>query len=101
MTSSFELVISDHASDDLRGIHQYGAESWGEKQADDYTDAIIDSLNLLVDFPRRGKPAPNMPSGVRQLVAGRHLVLYQVIEKQVVVLRVVSPRTSPPYELGI
>lgn len=101
MTSSFELVISNAASDDLRGIHQFGAESWGENQADIYSGAIVESLLLLVDFPRRGKPAPNMPPGVCQLVVGRHLALYQVLGKQITVLRIVSPRTSPPYDLGI
>jgi plasmid stabilization system protein ParE len=47
MPSSYRLILTAEAEDDLAGIWQYVAEQWGENQAESYTEGIRDKLNHL------------------------------------------------------
>lgn len=99
MTSSYDVIFSAHALEDLDGIYQHGVSNWGESQARSYVQEILTSIMLLSDFPRRGKAALDMPPGIRQIMVGKHRALSQVSARTVDILRVVSPRMVPPFDL--
>ena len=69
-----------------------------------YTRKISKELRAkageLSRFPLRGKPMPGLGEGMRALVHGNFLILYQVNDHEVAVLRVIDGRRDIAVEIG-
>lgn len=94
MTSSFEVIVSEDADHDIRGILQHTLEFWGQTQHDAYSSVLEHGLDQLSHFPYLGRAAGNRASGRRFLSAGEHLIFYRVDENLVTVLRVIHKRSD-------
>jgi toxin ParE1/3/4 len=71
-----EIVITRRAVADLDGIWTYiAADSPGA--ADRLLLAIDEKITLLATFPEIGPRRDDIQSGLRMLVHGRYLVLYE------------------------
>lgn len=66
------------ARGDLKEIFAYWAERAGMPAADRLIEAITEQFWLLGEFPRAGKAASEIASGMRCFPAGEYLIYYRI-----------------------
>ena len=92
------LRFSKHAEDSLRGIW-LGIAADNPRAADRIVDRIQAACRHLRDHPHLGRAHPEIAAGARVLVVDRWLILYEVVDSDVVVRSVVDGRRERT-ELG-
>ena len=90
-----ELLLTNQAEADLRGIWAYSTETWGERQADRYLDSLASTMLRCGDAPERGKRRNDIRPGVWLALAERHVIFYRFDETQVVLQRVLHGAMDP------
>ena len=86
------VVLSDAALEDLREIWGYLATR-SEAAANSTVEGVLDAVAKWSAYPERGMVVPNVPAPeVRRLVFRDWLILFQVGNASVEVLRVVHGR---------
>ncbi|MEO8927477.1 MAG: type II toxin-antitoxin system RelE/ParE family toxin [Caulobacteraceae bacterium] len=61
----YRIVISPNARDQLEALYDYIAEAASAQVALGYTDAIVDHIDKLADFPHRGSRRDDILPGLR------------------------------------
>ena len=95
-----ELIITDKAMDDLKGIHDYIRDNFYSLQSAEKTvSELFEAAEKLVEIPYLGLDAEIRfgrsflkDDKVRLLIAGKHLIWYIISNNQIVVLRVANQR---------
>ena len=82
------LRLSRLALDDIAQIHDYTAAEWGAEQALKYVGALWDALEEVQRAPERWRLRPDIHSGARACVSGRHLIIYRVRDERIEVSRI-------------
>ncbi len=80
------VVQTDQARADLREILRY-LRGHSRPAAERFAKAVKERLSLLAKSPGLGRERLEFGAGVRSLVVGDYIVVYQVAEKVVTVLR--------------
>lgn len=78
--------FSELAVDDLARLRTFLAESQGDPRR--VSKQLIGSIRKLLFAPQIGQLIPELPGEIREMVFGRYIVRYAVINDHVVVLRV-------------
>ena len=86
-----EYRISRQARRDLDGIWLHTAETHSPDQADRYDESMHAAFRRLAAFPTLGRAVPDRPDGLRSLMEGSHVVLYQP-EPAPMIVRVLHQR---------
>lgn len=94
-----KLSVTPRAASDLIGIWLYTSEEWGVDQADKYLDQLDAGMKQLVDHPSLGANYAHVLPGYRKLQVEHHAVFYQVIEPEVLVVRVLHQDMDAPERL--
>ncbi|MGI9363364.1 MAG: type II toxin-antitoxin system RelE/ParE family toxin [Parasphingorhabdus sp.] len=81
--------IDPTARADLRRIGRETVNRWGEAQKERYLAKITARIKTLAFQPNIGTARDDLDRGVRSAVAGKHLLLYRIIDDRVHILRVV------------
>ena len=81
------LKLSRAAQRDLTRIEADGIVRFGDVRAAAYVDALFERFRLLTEFPRLGSVVP-ISDNVRMLPHESHVILYQLIEDDVLILAV-------------
>ena len=84
-----KLRLSKEAGWDLDDAWFYTAERWGPDRADALLDDIQDTFRLLVRFPEAGRGRDELSPGLRSLPVSGFVVLYQIFEGALEIVRVV------------
>jgi toxin ParE1/3/4 len=90
--SAYQLVITDPAQNDLRGIAAYSFAEWGEEQAVTYTEALYDTLSDIAGNPEAGQSRYGVPAVIKGRASGRHVVFYRVRGATIFILRILHER---------
>jgi len=90
-----QLVLTNSAEADLRGIWIYSAQVWGEHQANRYLDTLRAALISCGEAPERGRSRDEVRPGTRSIQTGRHVIYYRFDDQQVVVQRVLHGAMDP------
>jgi len=86
---SHRLVLAPEAREQLDDLYDYIAGEASPAAARQFTDAIVDRLDLLRDFPNVGAPRDDVLPGLRTLGFRRRVTIAYVVEPaQVLVLGV-------------
>lgn len=85
-------MFTPEAELDLADIIQYGRESWGERQANQYADQIWDRLEILAQFPGIGRTRDALSPGLRSHPTGEHLIFYRFTDDELIVRRLLHGR---------
>jgi toxin ParE1/3/4 len=85
----YRLEIAENAQRDIVGIRIYSREQWGDREADDYLGRITRSFDSLQLNPELGRPADHVSDDLRQLLVGKHRILYRLHGETVRIVRVV------------
>jgi toxin ParE1/3/4 len=82
------LRISDAARADLRELHTYGAETFGQRAANAYIEALTLAIEKIPDWPFASRLRTEVRPPVRLLPHEGHNIFYDVTSDEVVVVRV-------------
>jgi toxin ParE1/3/4 len=93
-----KLSVTPKAESDLIGIWIYTYEEWSVDQADKYLDQLDEGMKQLI-HPSLGADYTHVFSGYRRLQVEYHAVFYQVLEPEVVVVRVLHEDMDAPERL--
>lgn len=94
-----KLRVTPKAESDLIGIWVYTCEEWGVEKADQYVDRMEAGMKQLIDNPLPGTNYAHVLPGYRRLLLERHAVFYQVLELEVLVVRVLHEDMDAPERL--
>ena len=94
-----KLSITPKAESDLIGIWVYTCEEWGVEQADKYLDQLEEGMKQLVNYPSLGTNYAHVLPGYRRLQVAHHAVFYQVLEREILVVRVLHEDMDAPQRL--
>ena len=91
-----ELSITPKAESDLVGIWVYTCGEWGIEQADEYLDKLEQGMKQLIHHPSMGASFAYILSGYRKLQVEHHAVFYRVLEREILVVRVLHEDMDAP-----
>lgn len=97
-----EPRILQSAWDDLAEIADYLVRVSGERTAEDTTDAILDTIELLGATPFLGPLHHDrvlQRLGYRKLVCGKYVCVYRIVDDTPVVYRVFHGRQNYAWRL--
>lgn len=94
-----KLNITPKAESDLIGIWMYTCEEWGVDQADRYLDRLKTGMKQLIYHPSLGMNYAHVLPGYRRVQVEQHAVFYQVLESEVLVVRVLHEDMDAPERL--
>lgn len=77
----------------------YTSEGWGSDQADKYLDQLEAGMKRLLSHPLLGTDYAHVSAGYRRLLVERHAVFYQVLEPEVLIVRVLHEDMDAPQRL--
>jgi toxin ParE1/3/4 len=69
--------LSEPAQDDLKNIGDYTRAVWGETQRRAYLDAFRNVFKALGLMPKMGLSRDDLAPGVRSILSGHHVILYE------------------------
>jgi len=81
-----KLLFTATANRDLIRLREFIAQH-NPAAARKYSQQLFKQINDLLDQPQLGKPLSQEPT-VRQLVARKYIIRYQIIENQLIVLKI-------------
>lgn len=94
-----KLSVTPKAESDLIGIWLYTCEEWGVDQADKYLDQLEIGMQQLPHHPSLGADYAHVFPGYRRLQVEHHAVFYQILESEVLVVRVLHEDMDAPQRL--
>ncbi len=94
-----KLSVTPKAESDLTGIWLYTCEAWGVDQADSYLDQLEVGMKQLLNHPSLGANYAHVLPGYRRLQVEHYAVFYQVLESEVLVVRVLHEDMDAPQRL--
>jgi toxin ParE1/3/4 len=100
MVKPLRLHLTPAASADLEAIWLYTFETWSIAQADRYIDALNASFQVLCDVPEIARDRTEFSPPVRIHPTGRHLIVYQLSDDALTVIRVLGNRQNWQAILG-
>ncbi len=92
MPLSVELL--ERAEEDREIIWSYTEERWGRDQAVNYLRGLNDTLLRLAEFPEMAPLYAEFSPAVRIHVFRQHLIVYQVTETTLEVIRLLPSRSN-------
>ena len=94
-----KLSVTPKAESDLIGIWMHTCEEWGVDQADKYLDQVGAGMKQLIPHPSLGTNYTHVLPGYRRLQVEHHAIFYQVLESEVLIVRVLHEDMDAPERL--
>lgn len=85
---AFRLRLSAAARADMDSIGQYIRRD-NPARAETFVDEIARKIEIVAERPFSFRARPDLKPGFRSTVHGNYVIVFQVVEDQVVMLRVV------------
>ena len=82
------LNISDAARSDLRELHEYGREIYGETAARSYLATILLTIEQIPEWPFASRLRHEVRPPVRLLTRAAHNVFYDVQDDKIEIVRI-------------
>ena len=95
-----ELLLTDRALSDLRGIERYSVENWGSKGADKYLSDIEAALLRVLESPVLLREHADLPAILKFYRVSKHWLACDVRPEAIVVLTVIHGSMDLPSRLA-
>ena len=95
-----EPRLSPQAQKDLRDIWLYGVDKWSREHANAYVNSLRHSIEMIGSRPRMGRELKNIKPPVRVHTSGQHVIVYQIVDDHVEVIRIPASRQDWQTLLG-
>jgi len=83
------LTVSEEADRDLDTLYRQGVDMFGLAQADRYIEGLLNTLDLIANFPGTARLRTELEPPIRAYPYKSHLVLYDIDAKgDVIVVRI-------------
>lgn len=82
-----KYYFTSKAVEDLVNIWEYTFENWSEQQADMYYEMLIANCEKIAHNPVSGKTYSGVALDLFGLRAGRHIIFYKIMKKDVVEIK--------------
>lgn len=89
-----EVIITRKADLDEAAIYHYILNKFGEKYTENFRSNLIQFFHLLSKQPFIGRPAKNDSSLRVYLFEKQNKIIYKVTEDNIVIIRILSTKTS-------
>jgi len=89
-----KYLLRPRAEQDIAEIWTNGADQWGIAQADRYLDGMVDLFDLLCEQPEIARLREEFNPPARIHVYGSHIVIFEVIDDGVSIIRVLHQRQN-------
>jgi toxin ParE1/3/4 len=93
------LDIAVRARNDIDLIFIYGIENFGERQAKEYKDELLDLLDLILLQPKMGVAKQGYKSPIRAVLFHNHIVFYRLGRGTIKILRILHGKQNWPDHL--
>ena len=94
-----KVLLLPSAWMDLDRISDYYLTMAGTNSAQKITDKILDTIDMLKDYPYMGALHPDQllaANGFRKALCDDYVAVYKVIDSEVFIYRIVNGRTDYP-----
>lgn len=89
------------AQRDFYKLEQDTVEEWGILQAIEYTEQILDSCQLLAEFPQKGRIDEGYEDQeTRRFPLKYHIILYRIVDDDIEILAIPHGKQDPKNYLG-
>ena len=92
----YDVLLTEGAEHDLASIHEYLAETKGDRAAERLLQRLIEVAGRLSEFPERGShPRELLALGIReyrQVMMRPYRIIYRIIGQQVVITVIADGR---------
>lgn len=78
------------AQRDFVGAAAWSQAQWGAKLTRRYLDEIERQISRIVENPMEGSDAELPRTGLRKIIAGRHIIFYTADEREVQIVRIMG-----------
>jgi len=92
-------VLSREADRDIEDIAENSTARWGAARAKAYILELHATFERLAAFPSLGRSTSHLRAGYRRMEATRQVVFYQIIEDDILVVRVLHQSMLPDLHL--
>jgi toxin ParE1/3/4 len=82
----YQIVVTPEARNQLDDLHAHISAAADTGTAADFTDALLDQIGTLNEFPRRGTPRDDLRPGLRTIAWRRRVTVAYVVEDAAVVV---------------
>ena len=93
------LEVSARAKKDIDLILIYGIENFGERQAREYKDELLDLLDLVALQPKMGIEKQGLKKPLRAMLFHNHIVFYRIGRGKVRIFRILHSKQNWPEHL--
>ncbi len=83
------VKLSAAARKDLIAIRIYSNNEFGSQIADKYFLGFEDAFDRLTNFPKSGRPTPDIGESIRCLTHRRHRIFYEIRSDIVLIIRII------------
>ena len=84
--------LTPRALADLEAIWRYSAETWSITPAELQVDALAQTFAMIAAMPGLARERPEFIPPIRIHAHDGHLVIYRLVDSQVVILRLLGGR---------
>ena len=95
-----DVLLSDPARADLEKIADRTRQVWGERQRKTYLGLFKACFKALGSMSGIGRPRADLAEGLRSIMVGRHLVLYEEGAREVHVVRILHVSEDIEHKIG-
>ena len=75
-----KYILTKRAEQDLTSIWRYTAETWSQKQANKYIQAILTAFLKIAKAPTLvGRSYEHVRRGYRKYPSGKHVIFYRIM----------------------
>lgn len=95
-----KLRITKAAGSDMRSIRRYTLKTWGAEQEQKYIDQLWDKIQAISENPSRHRLRNDLFPGCRSAREGKHVILFQVADDTLTIVRVLHTAMDIPRQLN-
>ena len=90
------IQFTNAARQDLKNIFTYSIRKWGRQQAQRYSSQLKAHIQKLAEDAVFSKPVPDTQRNLRRSATGRHSVIFEQTDEQILIVRVLHEAMDIP-----
>lgn len=94
------IKFTNAARRDLKSIFTYSTRKWGQQQAKRYADQLFVHVEKIASDAVFSKNIPSTPRDLRQSSVGRHLIIFEETDGQILIVRVLHEAMDITRHIG-
>jgi toxin ParE1/3/4 len=96
-----EIQFTNAARRDLKGIFIYSTRKWGKHQAKLYADQLLVHVEKIANDAVFSKNISNNLRDLRQSSVGRHLIIFEQTDDQILIVRILHEAMDIARHIGL